>query len=180
MSIPNEIRREKCQLGRIIPCDDAYGQGAFWGSDEIKGWYPIEWAILGKPFLAKGIVPQQPWDIWDERCISLHWDPGGRPYEGWIQCLHMGLLGSLQDAPCVDTTQGSGGCILSSAILTLIWDHGIIVTDSLVISRGCFQEVSCDGTSFTSGIVTLLIGGFHGISYEGTVQCFEKRVLQIS
>ena len=26
MSIPVEIRREECQLGRIIPCDDAYGQ----------------------------------------------------------------------------------------------------------------------------------------------------------
>ena len=63
MSILIEIRREKCQLGRIIRCDGAYGQCAFWGSDEIKGWCPIEWAILGKPFLARGIVPQQPWDI---------------------------------------------------------------------------------------------------------------------
>ena len=104
MSIPIETRRVECQLGRIIPCDGAYGQGAFWGSDEIKGWCPIEWTILGKPFLARGIVPQEPWDIWDERCISLHWDLGGRPYEGWIQCLWMGLLGSLRDAPCVDTT----------------------------------------------------------------------------
>ena len=58
----------------------------------------------------------------------------------------MALLGSLHDAPCVDTTQGSGGCILTSAILRLIWDPGITVTDSLVIARGCFQEVSGDGT----------------------------------
>ena len=68
-----------------------------------------------------------------------------------------GYLGSLQDAPCVDTAQGSGGCILTSAILRLIWDPGIIVTGSLVIARGCFQEVSCDGTSFTSWLVNLLI-----------------------
>ena len=83
----------------------------------------------------------------------------------------MGLLGSLQDAPCVDTTQGNGGCILTSAILRLIWDLGITVTGSLVISRGCFQEVYCDGTSFTVWLVTLLIGGFHGISCDGTMQC---------
>ena len=138
MSIPIEIRRAECQLGRIIPCDGAYGQGPFWGLDEIKGWCPIEWAILGKTFLARGIVPQEPWDICDERCTSLHWNPGGRPYERWIQCLLMGLLGSLQDAPCVDTTQGSSGCILTSAILRLIWDLGITVTGSLVIARGCF------------------------------------------
>ena len=83
----------------------------------------------------------------------------------------MGLLGSLYDAPCVDTTQGSGGCILTSAILKLIWDPGITVSGSLVIARGCFQEVYCDGTSFTIWLVTLLIGGFHGISCDGTVQC---------
>ena len=53
-----------------------------------------------------------------------------------------GVTWSLQDAPCVDTTQGSGGCILTSTILRLIWDPGITVTDSLVIARGCFQEVS--------------------------------------
>ena len=107
MSIPVEIRRVECQLGRIIPCDGAYGQGTFQGLDwrEIKGWCPIEWAILGKTFLAKGIVPQEPSDIWDEICTSLHWDPSGRPYEGWIQCLLMALLGSLHDAPCVNTTQ---------------------------------------------------------------------------
>ena len=58
----------------------------------------------------------------------------------------MALLGSLHDAPCVDTTQGSGGCILTSTILRLIWDPGITVTDSLVIAKGCFQEVSGDGT----------------------------------
>ena len=58
----------------------------------------------------------------------------------------MALLGSLHDARCVDTTQGSGGCILTSAILRLIWDTGITVIDSLVIARGCFQEVSGDGT----------------------------------
>ena len=132
---------------------------------------PNEWAILRKTFLAKGIVPQKPWDIWDERCTSLHWDPGGRPYEGWIQCLLMGLLGSLQDAPYVDTTQGSGGCILTFVILRLIWDPCIKVTGSLVISRGCFQEVYCDGTSFTTWLVTLLIGGFHGISCDGTMKC---------
>ena len=57
----------------------------------------------------------------------------------------MALLGSLHDAPCVDTTQGSDGCILISAILRFIWDLGITVTDSLVIARGCFQEVSGDG-----------------------------------
>ena len=33
MSIPVEIRRAKCHLGRIIPCDGAYGQGPFWGLD---------------------------------------------------------------------------------------------------------------------------------------------------
>ena len=38
---------------------------------EIKSWCPIEWAILGKTFLAKGIVPQEHSDIWDE---SLYWD----------------------------------------------------------------------------------------------------------
>ena len=49
MSIPVEIRRAECQLGRIIPCEGAYGQGTFWGVDwrEIKSWCPIEWAILG-------------------------------------------------------------------------------------------------------------------------------------
>ena len=57
-----------------------------------------------------------------------------------------GYLGSLQDAPCVDTAQGSGGCILTSAILRLIWDPGITVTDNLVIARGVFQEVSGDVT----------------------------------
>ena len=83
----------------------------------------------------------------------------------------MELLGSLQDAPCVDTTQGSGGCILTSTILRLIRDPGITVTDSLVIARGCFQEVYCDDTSLTTWLVTLLIRGFHGISCDGTVQC---------
>ena len=42
------------------------------------------------------------------------------------------------------------------------------MTISLVIARGCFHEVYCDGTSFTAGLVTLLIGGFH---CDGTVQC---------
>ena len=74
----------------------------------------------------------------DERCTSLHWDPSGRPYEGWIQCLLMALLGSLQDAPCVDTTQVSGGCILTYTILRLIWDPGMTMIGSLVIARGCF------------------------------------------
>ena len=45
------------------------------------------------------------------------------------------------------------------------------MTGSLVIARGCFQEVSCDGTSFTAWLVTLLIRDFHGISCDGTVQC---------
>ena len=81
----------------------------------------------------------------------------------------MELLGSLQDAPCVDTTQGSGGCILTSAILRLIWDPGITMIGNLVISRGWFQEVSCDGTSFTLWLVTLFIGGFHGTYCDGTV-----------
>ena len=119
--------------------------------------------ILGKTFLAKGIFPQEPSNIWDERRTSLHWDPGGRPYEGRIQCLLMALLGSPQDAPGVDTMQGSGECMLTLAILRLIWDPWITVTGNLVIARGCFQEVSCDGTSFTPWLVTLLIGGFHGI-----------------
>ena len=103
MSIPVEIRMVECQLGRIIPCDGAHGQGTFRGLDwrEIKSWCPIVWAIPGKTFLAKGKVPQDPSDIWDEICTSLHWDLGGRPYEGWIQCLLMGLLRSLQDASCV-------------------------------------------------------------------------------
>ena len=104
------------------------------------------WEIPGKTFLAKGIVPQEPSNIWDEICTSLHWDPGRRPYEGWIQCLLMVLLGSLHDYPCVYTTQGSDGCILTSIILRLIWDPRITVTDSLVIARGCFQEVSSGGT----------------------------------
>ena len=99
----------------------------------------------------------------------MHWDPGIRPYEEWIQCSLMALLGSLHNAPCVDTTQGSGGCILTSVILKLNWDPSIIVTGSLVIARGCFQEVSCDGTSFTPWLVTLLIGEFHGISCDGIV-----------
>ena len=60
MSIPIEIRREECQLGKIIPCDGAYGRGPFRGLDwrEINSWCPIEWVILEKTFLAKGIVPQ--------------------------------------------------------------------------------------------------------------------------
>ena len=33
MSIPIEIRRAECQLGRIIPCDGAYGQGFFGALD---------------------------------------------------------------------------------------------------------------------------------------------------
>ena len=33
MIIPVEIRRAECHLGRIIPCDGAYGQGTFWGLD---------------------------------------------------------------------------------------------------------------------------------------------------
>ena len=81
----------------------------------------------------------------------------------------MVLLGSLHDAPCVDNTQGSGGCILTSSILILIWDPGITMTDSLVIARGCFQEVSFDGSLFTPWLVTLLIGGFHGTFCDGTV-----------
>ena len=143
MSIPVEIRKAECQLSRIIPCDGAYGQGPFQGLNwrEIKSWCPIEWAILG------------------------------RPYEGRIQCLLMALLGSPQDAPGVDTMEGSRGCILTSAILRLNWDTGIIVTRSLVIARGCFQEGSCDGTSFTPWLVTLLIGGFHGTFCDGTMQC---------
>ena len=40
-------------------------------------------------------------------------------------------VGSLHDAPCVDTTHGSNGCILTYAILRLIWDPRITVTDSL-------------------------------------------------
>ena len=52
----------------------------------------------------------------------------------------MVLLGSLHDAPCVDTTQGSGGCILTSAILRLIWDLGITVTDRLVMLEGAFRR----------------------------------------
>ena len=49
MSIPVDIRRVECQLGRIIPCDGAYGQGTFQGLDwrEIKSWCPIELVILG-------------------------------------------------------------------------------------------------------------------------------------
>ena len=40
MSIPVEIKMAEFQLGRIIPCDGAYGQGPFWGLDwrEIKSW----------------------------------------------------------------------------------------------------------------------------------------------
>ena len=54
------------------------------GKREIKSWCPIKWAILGKTLLAKSIIPQEPLDIWEEICSSLHWDPGGRPYERWI------------------------------------------------------------------------------------------------
>ena len=86
-----------------------------------------------------------------------------------------GVTWECTEAPCVYTTQGSGGCILTSAILKLIWDPGITVTGSLVIARGCFQEVYCDGTSFTAWLVTLLRGGFYGISYDGTVQCSALR-----
>ena len=173
MSIPVEIRRQDVSLVGLFLVMVLMDKVLFGGLDwrETKSWFPIEWVILRKIFLAKGIVPQDPSDIWDEICTSLHWDPGGRPYEGCIQCLLMGLIGSLQDAPCVDTTQDSGGCILTSAIIRLIWDFRIIVTCSLVIARGCFQEVYCDGTSFTSWLVTLLIGGFYGISCDGTVQC---------
>ena len=59
---------------------------------------------------------------------------------------------------------------LTSAIIRLICDIGITVTSSLVIARGCFQEVSCDGTLFRPWLVTLLLGGFHGISCDCTVQ----------
>ena len=45
------------------------------------------------------------------------------------------------------------------------------MTGSLVITRGCFQEVSCDGTFFIPWLVTLLIGGFYEIYCDGTVQC---------
>ena len=54
--------------------------------------------------------------------------------------LLLALLGSLHDAPCVDTTQGSGGCILTSVILRLIWDPRITVTDNLVIVEGAFRR----------------------------------------
>ena len=52
--------RAECQLGKIIPCDGVDGRGPFRGLDwrEIKSWCPIEWAILRKTFLAKGIVSQ--------------------------------------------------------------------------------------------------------------------------
>ena len=58
---------------------------------------------------------------------------------------------------------------MTSAILRYIWDLGITMTGSLVIARGCFQEVSCDGTLFIPWLVTLLIGGFYGILCDGTV-----------
>ena len=45
------------------------------------------------------------------------------------------------------------------------------MTGNLVIARGCFQEVSCDGTSFSPWLVTLLIGSFYGTFCDGTVQC---------
>ena len=45
------------------------------------------------------------------------------------------------------------------------------MTGSLVITRGCFQEVYCDGTLFIAWLVTPIIGGFHGISCDGTMQC---------
>ena len=59
MSIPIEIRRATCQLGRIIPCDCAYGQGPFRGLDwiEIKSWCPIEWEILGNGIPSQGYSP---------------------------------------------------------------------------------------------------------------------------
>ena len=60
---------------------------------------------------------------------------------------------------------------LTSAILRLIWDPGMTVIDSLVITKGCFQEVSFDGSLFTPWLVTLLIGGFHGTFCDGTVLC---------
>ena len=52
----------------------------------------------------------------------------------------MALLGSLHDAPCVDTTQGSGGCILTSSILRLIWDARITVTGSLAMLEDAFSR----------------------------------------
>ena len=59
MNILVEIKRAECELGKIIPCDGAYGRGPFRGLywREIKSWCPIEWVILGKIFLAKDIVP---------------------------------------------------------------------------------------------------------------------------
>ena len=39
-----------------------------------------------------------------------------------------------------------------------------------MIARGCFQEDSCDGTSFRPWLDIILIGGFHGIYCDGTVQ----------
>ena len=67
MGIPVEIRTQ-CRPDRIIPCDSAYAQGPFQGLDwrEIKSWCPIEWAICTKTFLARGIIQQEPLDIWDE------------------------------------------------------------------------------------------------------------------
>ena len=74
MSILVEIKRVECQLGRLISCDGAYGQGTFRGLDwrEIKSWCPIEWAILGKTFLAKSIVPQEPSDTWEGEQVLQH------------------------------------------------------------------------------------------------------------
>ena len=60
--------------------------------------------------------------------------------DGWIQYLLMALLGSVLDAPCVYTTQGRGGCILTSAILRLIWDPRITMNDSLVLLEDSFRS----------------------------------------
>ena len=59
ISIPVEIKRAQCQPSGMVPCDSAYAQGPFQGLDwrEIKSWCPIEWAILGKTFLARVIIP---------------------------------------------------------------------------------------------------------------------------
>ena len=50
MSIPVEIRRVECQLGRIIPCDGAYGQGTFrgWIGERLRVGVLLSRRFLGK------------------------------------------------------------------------------------------------------------------------------------
>ena len=50
MSIHVEIRKVECQLGRIIPCDGAYGQGPFgdWMRERLRVGVLLSRRFLGR------------------------------------------------------------------------------------------------------------------------------------